>query len=182
MALIWKPCCDSLLDSLPASSLPFFGHATGSYFPNQGSKLCSLQWKCDTLTTGPSGNSHLLFWYERLSSPQPVRAQFLKRTLKADSPPIPQSPTAGKLESPSPVTFRKTQALLTPLAGIHPTEVSAFLHQKMCKNVGSDFLHVSQKLGDTWMSINRTMNKLSYIPIMECHWQEETTVLPHRTT
>ena len=104
-------------------------------------------------------------------SPQPVRAQFLKRTLKADSPPLPQSPTAGKLKSPSPMTFRKTQGFLTLFAGIHSTEVSAFFYQKMCKDVGSDFLHVSQKLADTQMSINRRMNEWSYIPIMECHCQ-----------
>ena len=70
MALIWKPWWDSLVDSLPAPPAPFFfGRATGSYYPNQVSKLCSLQWKCGALTTGPSGNSHLLlFWYELLSA------------------------------------------------------------------------------------------------------------------
>ena len=33
-----------------------FGYV-GSYFPNQGSNLCSLQWKLVFLTTGPPGKS-----------------------------------------------------------------------------------------------------------------------------
>ena len=28
----------------------------GSYFPDQGSNPCLLQWKCRVLTTGPPGN------------------------------------------------------------------------------------------------------------------------------
>ena len=32
----------------------------GSYFPNQGSILGPLLWKCRVLTTGPPGNSHPL--------------------------------------------------------------------------------------------------------------------------
>ena len=38
----------------------FFGHTTqhsGSYFPNQGSILCPLQWRCRVWTTGPPGKS-----------------------------------------------------------------------------------------------------------------------------
>ena len=31
----------------------------GSYFPNQGLNLCPQQWKCEVLTTGPPGNSHI---------------------------------------------------------------------------------------------------------------------------
>ena len=30
---------------------------TGSEFPDQGSNLCPLQWKCGVLTTGPPGKS-----------------------------------------------------------------------------------------------------------------------------
>ena len=33
----------------------FFGHA--ARFPDQGSNLCPLHWKCGILTTGPPGNS-----------------------------------------------------------------------------------------------------------------------------
>ena len=51
----------------PGAALPHwpglfcFGHATryaGSYFPDQGSNLCPLQWKYGVLTTGPPGKSH----------------------------------------------------------------------------------------------------------------------------
>ena len=42
----------------------FFGCAAqhvGSYFPDQGSNLCPLQWKCRVLTTGLPGNSPATF-------------------------------------------------------------------------------------------------------------------------
>ena len=41
----------------------FFGYAAQhveSLFPNQGSNLCSLQWKLGVLTTGPPGKSHVI--------------------------------------------------------------------------------------------------------------------------
>ena len=39
------------------------GHAVcyvGSYFPDQGSNPCLLQWKCEILTIGPPGKSEIL--------------------------------------------------------------------------------------------------------------------------
>ena len=45
--------------------LLFFGHTiwhVRSWFPNQGSNLCSLCWKLRVLTTGPLGKSFAL-WY-----------------------------------------------------------------------------------------------------------------------
>ena len=45
----------------------FFGHATEharSWFPNQGSNPCPLQWKLDVLTTGLPGKSQECVIYE----------------------------------------------------------------------------------------------------------------------
>ena len=38
----------------------------GSYFPNQGSNLCSLQGKCGVITTGPLGKSPIHFFISSL--------------------------------------------------------------------------------------------------------------------
>ena len=65
--------------SINYQSFFFFDPATrlaGSWFPNQGTNLCPLQWKWRLLTTGPPGNSppwiifkkknHLFIWLCRI--------------------------------------------------------------------------------------------------------------------
>lgn len=151
---------------------PFFwggGHATGSYFPNQGSKLCCLQWKCGALTAGPSGNS---FFSDMSFSP--LRSQWghsFSENSQSWLPTPTSKPHCWETGVTKSCDLQENTGFANSSLRIHPTEVSAFLHQKMCKNVGSNFLHMSQKLADTWMSISRRMNILSYIPIMECHWR-----------
>ena len=61
----------------------------GSYFPNQGSKLHSLQWKQGVLTTGPPGKSKFFFflmlmpccwiWLTELVSPSVFSSVFIMK-------------------------------------------------------------------------------------------------------
>ena len=58
----------------------------GSEFPDQGSNLCSLQWKCRVLTTGLPGKSHIIRLFKRIynaCTPMFTAALFtIARTLK----------------------------------------------------------------------------------------------------
>ena len=44
----------------------------GSQFPDQGSNLRPLHWKCGVLTTGPPGKSQKKDIEQALSIPQPL--------------------------------------------------------------------------------------------------------------
>lgn len=89
--------------------------------------------------------------YSPLHSPQ-----FPRETFKADSPPLPQSFISGKVESPSLCDLQGYIVFVHSTSKYIPKRNECRRPPKdACKNVDSNFIHVSQKLAKTQMSIHR---------------------------
>ena len=72
---------EMLYDRLGVTFIFFFGcpmHRVGSYFPDKGSNLCSLHWKCGVFTGPPVKSQVSLLNNHQRSTSGPVRWAKLK--------------------------------------------------------------------------------------------------------
>ena len=161
---------------------PFFwggGHATGSYFPNQGSKLCCLQWKCGALTAGPSGNS---FFSDMSFSP--LRSQWghsFSENSQSWLPTPTSKPHCWETGVTKSCDLQENTGFANSSLRIHPTEVSASVHIK----TGMATFIVSSKLEITQMSSFERILKTgaySYREIFQSRPKEQTSDVYNNTS